>query len=161
MHVLENPYAVSDALHLTFFLLFTAAIALLYNFTVRMFLKRYKLEQISNMGIVFASIMISYFSLIIYQNFHFGSSHIKAPAYVWPKGCEQRYYQAMDQISRTCGPDTYQIKNYRSLGLTDQSGRNIHTSYFRVNNDAIQIKCYDRLENDCVVVAIYRNVYHQ
>lgn len=84
----------------------------------------------------------------------FVNPKIKAEAYVWPQGCEERKYKNQDEIPPECENDRYYIGNGREFGWSRAPG-----GYYRVGNDAVQVVCLFYDQSSCTVNRIVNDVF--
>jgi hypothetical protein len=89
---------------------------------------------------------------------------ITAEPYVWPEGCEKKEYVDMSKISKKCESIKYYMGSDRKYYWRDRPSSQLSYSqrpdyYYRVGNDALEIRCsFLDLEN-CFVTNIVKNVF--
>lgn len=137
MPILHDPYADIDRIRwmVAFFALI--ALMMLYGYFIVRLPTTWKFRALRPGEILIVAFGFSIIFACLPLPFQTLQPFVKAPAYKWPVGCDQKIYRLFDPISRNCGDQRYAIKNYRDYGLKSHAGKTVETEYFRVGNDAI------------------------
>ena len=80
---------------------------------------------------------------------------IRSAVYVAPEGCEVKHYLRDSDISKNCVSDKYKISYYGKYHFPYTKFSN---GYFRVGDDAINIRCTSG-EQYCFAINIVYGVY--
>jgi|GEM_PF-5350483 len=162
MPILHDPYADIDRLRWALTFLGLIAILLSYSFLIAKLPKFWKFRAFNSAEVFVLAFFISIPCQLIPVPFYTKDPHVKAANYRWPNGCEQKYYKWLAPISRACGAEYYEIKNYRDYGLFTNS-KHIERGYFRVGNDALLIECFSGSfkPQACEVAEVKRNFFYQ
>jgi hypothetical protein len=84
--------------------------------------------------------------------------HIKAPAYVWPAGCEKKKYSYDNSISMACKNVNYLFNEFKLAHYNlPYFGRG--NDYYRVDDDLILMQC--NFQNSCSVSFVVKNSFYQ
>jgi hypothetical protein len=86
----------------------------------------------------------------------FMQPHIKSAIYPWPRGCENKRYTILDDISENCALDQYRLKDYRAYGFPHHRGDG---EYYRVGNDYLAMSC--GFYKNCKVEEIVYDSFYQ
>jgi hypothetical protein len=141
MPTLHDPYADIDRLRWVAAFLIIIGLLLGYNFIIPHLSKVWRLKPIEFVRIFLVALFLSPLLKSVHLPARTLQSPVKSPAYVWPKGCVRRDYDLFDGISRNCGSKAYEIVNYRDYGLYSAAGKGAEVEYFRIDNDAVQMRC--------------------
>jgi hypothetical protein len=76
--------------------------------------------------------------------------HIKAPAYIPVLGCAVKRYGLLEEISPACSNSANLIPHSTAMSYNWMVGR-AGRDYYRVGDDAYQIRC-DNRSSSCVIV---------
>lgn len=107
--------------------------------------------------IFFVPIFIGLAQNIYYASRHaitYNKPHIKAPPFVWPAGCQVKYYRPGDNISYFCSVYPIAKDDAKKYGLI----RNKYSDNYRIGNDIVDINC---VKKDCFVSFIEQNSFYQ
>lgn len=163
MPILHDPYADIDRLRWVAAFLIIIGLLLGYNFLITHLSKVWRLKPIGSFGIFLIALFLSPLLKSVDLPARTLRSPVKAPAYVWPRGCDKRAYDLFEGIARNCGSEAYEIVNYRDYGLFSAAGKSAEAEYFRIDNDAVQMRCDAGVSLDpgCHIIWIRRGFYYQ
>lgn len=94
------------------------------------------------------------------RDWPFVNPHIKAEAFVWPRGCPKGVHGGIGNMPRACILEKNPIPKWWRYGFKTV-GR-IPSPYYRVGNSAVEVECPKNLANDsCAEYLGYPDIYYQ